>query len=104
MKSRIIVDTGPLVALLNKPDHAHTWVMQQMADAQPPLITCEAVLAEAETLYDRWPTMPTGDKRKIAEALVERIVIGEGEIDIMFSYLPTSEELCKNQQQLRGLG
>lgn len=50
MKSRIIVDTGPLVALLNKPDHAHTWVMQQMADAQPPLITCEAVLAEASYL------------------------------------------------------
>ena len=60
--------------------------------------------AEAEALYDRWPKMPTGDKRKIAEALVEKIVIGEGEIDIMFSYLPTSEELCKNQQQLRGLG
>lgn len=63
-----------------------------------------AVLAKAATLYDRWPTMPTDDKRKIAKALVERIVIGEGEIDIMFSYLPTSEELCKNQQQLRGLG
>jgi site-specific DNA recombinase len=63
-----------------------------------------AVLAEAEALYDRWPTMPTDDKRKIAEALVEKIVIGEGEIDITFSYLPTSEELCKNQQQLRGLG
>ncbi len=64
----------------------------------------EAVLAEAEALYDRWPKMPTDDKRKIAEALVEKIVIGEGEIDIMFSYLPTSEELCKNQQQLRGPG
>ena len=63
-----------------------------------------AVLAEAETLYDRWPTLPTADQRKIAEALVEKIVIGEGEIDIMFSYLPTSEELCKNQQQLRGPG
>jgi uncharacterized protein len=47
VKSRVIVDTGPLVALLNKPDRAHSWVMQQMADTQPPLITCEAVLAEA---------------------------------------------------------
>src|SRR5262249_55783471 len=63
-----------------------------------------AVLAEAEALYDRWPKMPSDDKRKIAEALVEKIVIGEGEIDITFSYLPTSEELCKNQQQLRGPG
>ena len=63
-----------------------------------------AVLAEAETLYDRWPKLPTEGKRKIAEALVEKIIIGEREIEIMFSYLPTSEELCKNQQQLRGLG
>ena len=47
MKSRVIVDTGPLVALLNRTDHAHAWVLQHMADIQPPLITCEAVLAEA---------------------------------------------------------
>jgi hypothetical protein len=40
------------------------------------------------------------DKRKIAESLVEKITIGDKEIDITFSYLPTSEELCKNQQRL----
>ena len=45
--------------------------------------------------------MPVESKRKIAESLVEKIVIGEGEIDITFSYLPSSEELCKNQQGLR---
>ncbi len=50
MKARVIVDTGPLVALLNKSDHAHAWVMQQMAETAPPLITCEAVLAEATYL------------------------------------------------------
>jgi hypothetical protein len=48
--------------------------------------------------------LPTDEKRKIAAALVERIVIGEGEIDIMFSYLPASEELCKNQPRLRAPG
>lgn len=50
MKARVIVDTGPLVALLNKSDHAHAWVMQQMTDCAPPLVTCEAVLAEATYL------------------------------------------------------
>ena len=45
--------------------------------------------------------MPVENKRKIAESLVEKIVIGESEIDITFSYLPASEELCKNQQGLR---
>jgi site-specific DNA recombinase len=62
------------------------------------------VLAEATKLYDRWPTLPTDEKRKIVESIVERITIGESEIDISLSYLPTSEELCKSQQQLRGPG
>ena len=55
MKQAVVVDTGPLVALLNQPDHAHTWVLQQMADLRPPLITCEAVLAEATYLTRQVP-------------------------------------------------
>jgi hypothetical protein len=45
--------------------------------------------------------LPFEDKRKVVEALIEKIVIGNGEIDITFSHLPSSEELCKNQQGLR---
>jgi hypothetical protein len=48
--------------------------------------------------------MAQDEKRKIAKSLIEKIVIGEGEIDITLGYPPTSEELCKNQQQSRGLG
>jgi site-specific DNA recombinase len=58
------------------------------------------ILHEASTLYDRWPKLPSDDKRKIVEALVEKIVIGDGEIDITLSHIPTSEVACKNQQQL----
>ncbi len=50
MKSRVIVDTGPLVALLNRTDTHHAWIVQQLHDIQPPMITCEAVLAEATYL------------------------------------------------------
>ncbi len=55
MTHAVVVDTGPLVALLNQSDHAHAWVLQQMADLRPPLITCEAVLAEATYLTRRVP-------------------------------------------------
>ncbi len=67
-------------------------------------VSSEEVLAEATALYDRWPSMATDEKRRIAEALIEKIVVGDGEIDITFSYLPTSEEQCKSQQQWRGPG
>src|ERR1035437_6198583 len=64
-------------------------------------LSADDILHEANSLYDQWPKMLVESKRKIAESLVEKIVIGEGEIDITFSYLPSSEELCKNQQGLR---
>ncbi|MEO7299219.1 MAG: recombinase family protein [Verrucomicrobiota bacterium] len=64
-------------------------------------LSAEDILHEANTLHARWPSLPLGDKRKIAESLVEKIVIGDNEIDITFSYLPSSEEACKNQQSLK---
>jgi site-specific DNA recombinase len=66
-------------------------------------LSADDVLHEANSLHERWPKMPVSDKRKIVEAIIEKIVIGDGEIDITFSHLPSSEELCKNHQRL-GVG
>ncbi len=41
------MDTGPLVALLNRRDMHYEWALQQWAGIEPPLITCEPVLSEA---------------------------------------------------------
>jgi uncharacterized protein len=43
---RAIVDTGPLVAILDVSDSFHGWATEKMKTIQPPLITCEAVLTE----------------------------------------------------------
>jgi len=63
-------------------------------------LSADDVLPEASSLQDRWPKLQTPDKRKIVEALVEKVVIGNGEIDITYSCLPTSIEQCKKQQRL----
>ena len=47
MTSKVILDTGPLVALLNRREGQHAWVKAQLAELEPPLLTCEAVLSEA---------------------------------------------------------
>ncbi len=44
---KCILDTGPLVALLNRRDRYHDWARDQWSRISPPLMTCEAVLAEA---------------------------------------------------------
>jgi len=43
----VLVDTGPLVALLSERDRCHQWARQAFARATPPARTCEAVLSEA---------------------------------------------------------
>jgi hypothetical protein len=48
--------------------------------------------------------MTTEEKRPIVQALIEKVTVGKGEVELSFSYLPTSEEAGKSQQQLRGPG
>lgn len=47
MNPRFVVDAGPLVALLSERDHHHAWAKNTFGRIAPPLLTCEAVLAEA---------------------------------------------------------
>ena len=43
----VILDTGPLVALLDADEEHHAWAVDQMKDIQAPLLTCDAVISEA---------------------------------------------------------
>ncbi|RJP27033.1 MAG: PIN domain nuclease [Candidatus Omnitrophota bacterium] len=51
---KVVVDTGPLVAYLNKTDQYHEWVVTQFAALIPPLFTCEAVISESCFLLNRY--------------------------------------------------
>ncbi len=42
-----IIDTGPLVAWINRRDQWHEWSVSALADLTPPLLTCESVITEA---------------------------------------------------------
>ena len=46
MSKAIIVDTGFLVALLNRTEQSHTWVKTQLSNISSPLLTCEPVITE----------------------------------------------------------
>jgi predicted nucleic acid-binding protein len=53
MARRVFVDSGPLVALLDRRDTHHAWVQRELANLQEPLLTCEAVLSEVFFLLSR---------------------------------------------------
>jgi predicted nucleic acid-binding protein len=50
-----IVDTGPLVAFLDRAERHHRWVAERIEELEAPLLTCEPVLTEASYLLARYP-------------------------------------------------
>ena len=48
-----LVDTGPLIALLEEAEQDHAWVVEALRSAPLPLLTCDAVLTEACFLLKR---------------------------------------------------
>lgn len=52
----VLLDTGPLVALLNARETHHAWVKSQFATFRPPVFTCEPVLTEACHVLRQIPT------------------------------------------------
>lgn len=53
MLDEVIVDTGILIAAIDRRDSHHPWVTEQLKDISPPLLTCEAVISETWFLLQR---------------------------------------------------
>jgi uncharacterized protein len=70
MKQGVILDTGPLVAFLNRRDNFHQWALTQWGQIAPPMLTCEAVISE--TCFLLGSTM-TGTKSVLQ--LLERNIV-----------------------------
>lgn len=46
MDDPVVLDTGPLVAFLDRKDPYHLWATEQLGGLRPPFLTCEAVISE----------------------------------------------------------
>jgi predicted nucleic acid-binding protein len=90
---RTLVDTGPIVALLVAGDAHHIWARRLWAEQEPPLLTCEAVLSEAQFLIARFG----GNPRAVPEFL-ER-----GALRVAFSVQDEVKRLLELQRAYRSL-
>ncbi len=52
------------------------------------LLSQEEVLAGSRDLVDRWDTLPHEERRHVVETIVDRVVIGNGEVEFEFLYSP----------------
>lgn len=83
----IILDTGPLIAILSETDNYHHWSIQQLADLKGPLITCEAIITEASFLLK---------KRTTQEPAILLEMVHNGVIEVAFHL----NDEAKNIKQL----
>jgi predicted nucleic acid-binding protein len=68
--TRVLLDTGPLVALLSRRDGKHAWARQVLGTVTPPVFTCEAVVSEACFLMNRI----SGGQNAVLELIANDIV------------------------------
>lgn len=73
---KVLIDTGPIVALLNRRDQHHVWAGATAGRLDAPLYTCEAVLAEAHHLL----SVVYDGARKLNE------MVDSGRLDISLRY------------------
>src|ERR1035437_3809273 len=87
---KTLVDTGPIVALLVAEDAHSAWARRVWGELEPPLLTCEAVLSEAQFLIARFG----GNPRSVLE-FVER-----GAINVAFGVQNEVKRLDRKSTRL----
>lgn len=90
---KTLIDTGPIVALLVAEDAHNAWAHRVWGELEPPLLTCESVLSEAQFLVARFG----GNPRAVLE-FVER-----GAINVAFGVQNEVKRLLELQQAYRSL-
>ena len=71
---------------------------QTLKDARARLL--RGNYGEAQDLYTRWPELDSHEKRKVVEAITEKVIIGKDEVTINLCYLPVSSEIMAAGQHI----
>jgi uncharacterized protein len=91
MARRVLADSGPLVALLDRRDFHHAWARRELANLTDPLVTCEAVLSEVFFLLSRI--------RNGTSTLISFLHDGFVVADSNFSYSEQASEILRHLER-----
>jgi len=87
---RVLVDTGPLVAILSRGDEHHTTCVHALRDLPGPVFSCWPVITEAVWLLRAYPRAVQQLLKSIGSGFVELLPLGSTEAkaiaDVMKRY------------------
>jgi predicted nucleic acid-binding protein len=81
MRRQVLVDTGPIIAFLNRREIHHRWAKQELSLVPPPFLTCEAVLSEACFLLRNLPAGVRGLMELAVRGLIRPVFRLEEELE-----------------------
>jgi uncharacterized protein len=90
---RVALDTGPLVALLDRRDRYHRWATEQWADVELPILTCESVLSEACFLLQHLPRGPAAVLELVARGAVKVAYDVETDVEALSRLMTRYEDV-----------
>ena len=88
--TRVLADTGPLVAILSQNDQFHELCVKTLEDLPGPLLTCWPVITEAAWLLREYPLAIEKLLRSITDGFLEVLPVrgteAKGVADVMKRY------------------
>jgi len=90
---RILVDTGPLVAILSREDEHHDACVDALRDMPGPLLSCWPVITEAAWLLRNHPHAAQQLLRGIDGSFLELLPLAGAEADAIAAIMKRYEEI-----------
>jgi uncharacterized protein len=90
---RILVDTGPLVAILSREDQYHAVCVNSLRDMPGPLLSCWPVITEAAWLLRKSPRAVQQLLRNIDGGFLELLPLGGREAEAIAALMKRYEDM-----------
>jgi predicted nucleic acid-binding protein len=90
---RILVDTGPLVAILSPKDQYHTVCVNALRDMPGPLLSCWPVITEAAWLLRKFPQTVQQLLRSVDGRFLELLPLAGGEAEAIAALMKRYEDM-----------
>ena len=81
MANLVILDTGPLVAAMDRRDQFHGWAVEELSRVTSPVVSCEPVLSEACFLTQS----SDPGYRRLSEVIESKLVELKFDLSVHFS-------------------